>query len=557
MRDVTRACLIALNFLVLASPHFFGSNAIALAAATLALLIINFVLAVRWTAPAATSTSPSRPAAIVIGAIAVVLSIIACHAWLREIVIFPIDAQRADMLVVIQQGLRRVMQGRNPYTIYHVPWEATLPYGPVLWGPFLTPFLLHADLRFASLIGELFVPVSCAIAAATLAARGRMTSAVAAMIVMAAIVFSPDLHGFASIAHTPSYWPLLAAFAWLVTAERWYAAAIVGGLLIVARTTMVAIAPVLMIAIWFRARPRFAAAAALLAGAAILPYLPFAVTDPRALAYALYGSYQNLMKTFVWTSTRWAHDTIGVTGLLLRAGGSRLVEPAQIAAMLAAYAGAWHALRRGSAPLPWMALALLVFSMTTLWPVHYIYFDVFLLLASGAVAEWFRSRIATAWTGTLLAALAIVVAMTLVDLPRDPDIDIGTGAARPLLYSGFADDEHGDRSFTWVDGERATILVPRRVRRDADVEIICQPNLPTATATQQMSAALNGIVLGTVALREGWQSVVLAAPARTWQIGTNVLTLTFSSAMSPREAGVSVDPRRLSAAFDRLTVRTR
>jgi hypothetical protein len=47
---------------------------------------------------------------------------------------------------------------------------------------------------------------------------------------------------------------LLVVFAWLVVGRRWEAAAVAAGLLVVARTTMVALLPVLMMAIWDNAR---------------------------------------------------------------------------------------------------------------------------------------------------------------------------------------------------------------------------------------------------------------------------------------------------------------
>jgi hypothetical protein len=72
-----------------------------------------------------------------------------------------------------------------------------------------------------------------------------------------------------------------------------------------------------------------------------------------------------------------------------------------------------------------------------------------------------------------------------------------------------------------------------------------------------MSVTLNGTVLGTVTLREGWQRVSLAAPPSAWQIGVNEVNLSLSSAISPVEAGRGNDTRRLSAAIDRLNVRTR
>lgn len=577
MRDAPRAILIALNVLLLSAPSAFGSTLGAYLAATLLATMLTLILvgsweaSDRWALPGAAEAlrarfpwlwrmASRRMAALGIAAAATIVLIMASLEYLHQITIYPNDAQRADMLIVVQEGIRRMLQGRNPYTIYHVPWEATLPYGPVLWAPYILPFALHMDIRFVSLVGELFFPIACAIVATGAALEGRYTLPVFWVLLIFAIAFSPDMRNFTPIAHTPSYWPLIALFAWLVDRERWYASAILAGLLIVARTTMVAVAPVLLMAVWHRDRPRFADATALLVAAAALPFLPFALWDWRALWFALYGSYQSLMKGFVWTQTTWARDTIGITGFLLRAHRGAFVEVAQAVAMLAVYAIAWRVLAAGRRPLPWMGLALFAFSMTTLWPVHYIYFDVFLLFTAAALAEtdWLRGRpLWHVFGGSLAAALLLVSATAWAEIPRNPTIDVGSAADRALLYSGFADDEHGDRSFTWVDGTEAALLVPRRSRADAEIEIVCQPNLPTRDATQTMSASLNGVVLGTVPLREGWQPVMLRAPARAWVVGTNVLRLSFSSAISPLDAGVGSDARKLSAALDRLTVQTR
>jgi hypothetical protein len=136
-------------------------------------------------------------------------------------------------------------------------------------------------------------------------------------------------------------------------------------------------------------------------------------------------------------------------------------------------------------------------------------------------------------------------------------IDAGTGSNRQFLYAGFADDERGtDRTYAWIEGTRAEILVPRRSRADATIDVIVQPALPAPGAIQEMSIVLNGTVLGTATLREGWQQVSVAAPSRAWQIGVNEVTLALSSTVSPLEAGLGADTRRLSAAIDRLNVRT-
>ncbi len=88
-----------------------------------------------------------RIAALIAATVAAVLLVIAARAWLYELLVYPHDPLRADMLIVIQEGIRRMLRGQNPYTMYHVPWDATLPYGPVLWLPYAVP--LHDARRCA------------------------------------------------------------------------------------------------------------------------------------------------------------------------------------------------------------------------------------------------------------------------------------------------------------------------------------------------------------------------------------------------------------------------
>ena len=217
-------------------------------------------------------------------------------------------------------------------------------------------------------------------------------------------------------------------------------------------------------------------------------------------------------------------------------------------------------LAAGPTPLPWMGLALFAFSATTLWPVQYIHFDVFLFFVCAALAEtrWIDARREVrVWLAVLATATVVVAIVARWNIPLNTDIDVGSYGDRPLLYSGFADNEDAGRSFAWVDGTSAEVLLPRRSRRDAELDIVCVPNLPTREASQQMSVALNGNVLGTVTLREGWQTVTLQAPASVWLMGVNSLRLSFTNAISPLEAGLSGDSRKLSVAFDRISVRTK
>ena len=106
-----------------------------------------------------------------VAAVAVTLIAMAMHRWMRTVVWEP---PRADMLIVIREATRRFLRGGNPYTTYRTfdaPWNMVLPYGPALWGPFLLPQLLQIDFRIVTIVGQLFVPVWCGIAAAFEAAQ--------------------------------------------------------------------------------------------------------------------------------------------------------------------------------------------------------------------------------------------------------------------------------------------------------------------------------------------------------------------------------------------------
>jgi hypothetical protein len=520
-----RLILLAIDFSLLSAPPFLqrwiGGDVRAYVVTTLLVVAVNVALLRLW-APTPIHHKGNEghkgryPNNLVLGVLCVLCVVgvlfTTTGRWLHEILATPNDPQLADMLVVVQQGIQRAFHRQNPYTIYHLPWDAPLPYGPALWLPFAVPFALHADIRFVTIAGMLFAPVACALAAFMSVRRSEWMHATGWLAVLVALCTNPDLQRFAVIGHTPAYWPLLALFVWLTASRRWPAAAVAACLLIVARTTMVAVVPVFLMMVWHDARPRFARTSALLVAAAIVPFLPFAIWDFGALRYALYDSYQITMKGFVWASTTWVQHTIGITGWLLAAGWSRAVEVVQAVVMLAVYAAAWRAIRSSRTSmlgLPWMGFALLAFSMTTLWPVTYIYFDVALLFICAALDEtaWVHRSPARAAAVALAAAIAMIIAVAVVQIPR-------------AETSRYRKPDHEE------------VLIPRLGRGDAVVEIDVITDMPG-----QMTALLNGAPLGTVTLTAGSQHVSLAAPARLWQVGVNELEPSFSGGVARTSVG--------------------
>ena len=318
-------------------------------------------------------------------------------------------------------------------------------------------------------------------------------------------------------------------------------------------------APVLMLAVWLRARPRVWAVGGLMAAATLLPLLPFAVWDWAALRYALYGSYGVVIRSYLWQQTTAVQHTLGLTGIWLSHGLSRLVDVSQAIVMLLVYTAAWRAMRRGASALPWLGAALLAFSMTTLWPVTYVYFDVFLVFLSGVVAG--TPIVAEAksvwrpWAIAIAVAAGVVGLTAWVLLPASPDVRVGRPEARPLLRKGFSTDEReGTRTYAWVDGLVAQIELPRRGTSHARVVMELRPALASADLAQDVSVLLNGTPIGATRLTGGWTEVSFDAPAAVWQTGANELQLTCGSRVSPKQLGTGDDTRELSVAVGHVRV---
>jgi hypothetical protein len=503
------------------------------------------------------------PGSVVLAAAAAVIVIVAAYRWTRILVWQP---YQADMLIVIREATRRFLSGRTPYTTYRsydAPWNMAMPYGPGLWGPFLVAQFFRLDFRFLTVAGELFVPVWCGAAAAIEWMRGRATAAIAWLALTAALVAVLDVQGFTFIGHTPVYWPLFPLLAMSIGRSRWTLAACLLGLLVLARTTMVAIVPVFLWAAWTADRRRFPAALAALAGTIGVGILPFVAWDYRGVWDHMVLSYPRVMREAVWpVLARPGMETIGLTEWLIERHHEALILPSQLLAMLVTYAAGWHAIRRGASPLPWMALALFTFSMTTLYPVHYLYYDVLLLLVCGALAAIPGSNPASvglsAWLLSTGAVIVLIAVMAVAQLSAWPHVAAGEDSSNSLMSSGFAMAERdGERPFKWIVGHEGAVVLPRRSARSAAIVVTAQSPFGPADAPQTVTAILNGTVLGHTTVEAGWHDIVFTAPRSTWWIGFNQLRLVFSSTVSPRAAGAGDDARELALAVSRVAVTPR
>ncbi|HEY5611398.1 MAG TPA: hypothetical protein VIL97_09340, partial [Thermoanaerobaculia bacterium] len=123
-----------------------------------------------------------------------------------------------------------------------------------------------------------------------------------------------------------------------------------------------------------------------------------------------------------------------------------------------------------------------------------------------------------------------------------------------FLLEGWSGPEHDPTgpTFRWVDGRRATVMLPIS---DARGEIrfraraLGYPNAPP----QQLVALVNGRRALAASLSDGWSEHRIASDAV--RPGLNELTFEFSRATRPADIDpAAVDRRELSAAFDFIEV---
>ena len=437
---------------------------------TLLLLVIAASIIIVWPRggdPAAAERVRVVPAVLTVIAGMAVLWWIAIEL-LSRVFAGPVDAGRGDMLVIMEAAVMRLLEGSNPYTVHRVPWDAPLSYGPLLWLPHLVSYLLRFDFRIFTLIAQFVVPVLCFISAGLRAGQGRISRATALFLLGAGIALHPGLRGFHQIGHTQVYWPVLAVFCLLLHQERWTAASICLGLLVSARTPMLSLVPVFFLYLYIREELSVRRAAAFVA-AVMVPYLPFLIIDPVAVKQGVFDTYVRVIKTYVWQSTRWAVETYGVTGRLLEHGKRRYVELVQLLSLGLTYVFAWRSMARGTRIEPWLAFALLIFSMTTLFSIMYLYYDVWLLLACALIVHdgsWntlARKPIRAIPLAFVLAA-GVVFATASVRPGSTFRIDIGSPDVAGYTGGGFgtdvADSDNG-RVVVWVKGTEGRIRLPR------------------------------------------------------------------------------------------------
>lgn len=200
----------------------------------------------------------------------------------------------------------------------------------------------------------------------------------------------------------------------------------------------------------------------------------------------------------------------------------------------------------------------LAFSMTSIWPIIYLYYDVFIgvaaALAAHVLAGRMTDRAVSAVTALTCAAAMMVFGVAAFEPGAAYTVDVGTPASVGLTGGGFGQDSPvvaNGRTFVWVEGDVARVRLPRAGWSGASLHVIGRAHRPRDHEPQLVAAILNGHRLGLAVLGSEWTDASFAAPRHVWNYGFNLLELRFRYAS---QAADTLAPRQLSAAIDAIKV---
>jgi hypothetical protein len=135
-------------------------------------------------------------------------------------------------------------------------------------------------------------------------------------------------------------------------------------------------------------------------------------------------------------------------------------------------------------------------------------------------------------------------------------LDVGSEEDWPFLLHGWLDRERdARRSFRWATEPEAVIFT--RMSRDNDyrLRIVVEPFRWRGSPPQVVEVLFGSTLLGTITLPPGFSQHELDVPrALTVPFAFARIAFRFAYARSPREVGVSDDPRRLAVRFDTIEI---
>jgi hypothetical protein len=135
------------------------------------------------------------------------------------------------------------------------------------------------------------------------------------------------------------------------------------------------------------------------------------------------------------------------------------------------------------------------------------------------------------------------------------DLVLGTPPARRFLVSGWSGDEFDEKaSWTWSTGRQSVLQVPLEAGRDVALTIVLAPFVLPGRS-QVVQIVVNEAALTTLELVPGFESRTVYLPGRVVR-RSNRIELRYAYAVSPKQLGISQDPRELGVSVQRISFQT-
>lgn len=296
----------------------------------------------------------------------------------------PIEPSRGDMLPLVQGALANFLSGRNPYTIYHMPWDLPLTYLPITWLVYLPATVLGLNIRLTNLLAELAISATLIwLAAVSRRSSGSWRATLAdvwrsepGLLLWAWMFLQPTTLNWSLATTAPVQWMLLClTLALLIAGRNRWAALMLG--LCAAASPLAAIIALFALLHWLRSGGvRFAALCSALAGlVAAMVILPFFIWSPQQF---MFGTWRWFNDNDLFPRLRWEMDhtwarMVGFSGMFWRHSLFHILKPLQslLLASLAVLYWRWKATNQQAAPFVVAALLLFTVFNPILWPYLY------------------------------------------------------------------------------------------------------------------------------------------------------------------------------------------
>lgn len=295
--------------------------------------------------------------------------------WTAEILSFPLDPQRSNMLPVIEASARTLLSGSNPYRFYEMAggtWP--LNYLPGLWLPYVPLLALGLDPRWLS-------PPSLLLLAGLLSRLSRGTSSATHALVLSGSVLLNPYFLLRHEAYTYLFLLLVALFCASMLWERRAWSSILFGVILASRQTFLPLLPFYLWTLFTRKRLVEPLVHLLVVGSvAASIVLPFVLANHEAFRASVIDWHQTALG-YSYAQAEGLLTTFNLSIFLFRMDLGSWLQMAQGGALVLSLLFAAPFVRSPLAGLRAMSIALLVFLLLNPVVWTYLYMPLLVLLA--------------------------------------------------------------------------------------------------------------------------------------------------------------------------------